>query len=104
MKLLVLSTHGCMQLLVLWSMPQPYSSLQGTSPSSSRKRVDLPLKDKIKLIKKSEQHRITQASVAKEFGVSTSQVSRLMKAKEDILKQFLLKKQRTLCSYFTTAS
>ena len=49
--------HACMQLLVLLSM---------ASSSSSRKRVDLPLKDKIKLIKKAEQHGITQASVAKE--------------------------------------
>ena len=40
------------------------------------------------MIKKAEQHGITQASVAKEFGMSTSQVSRLVKAKEDILKQF----------------
>ena len=64
-----------MQLLILLSM-------------ASRKRVYLPLKDKIKLIKKTEQHGITQASVAKEFGGSTFQASRLVKANEDILKQF----------------
>ena len=55
---------------------------------NSHLTLDLPLKDKVKLIKKAKQHGITQASLAKEFGVSTSQVSRLMKAKEDILKEF----------------
>ena len=39
------------------------------------------------MIKKSEQHVITQTLVAKKFGMSTSQVPRLVKAKEDILKQ-----------------
>ena len=61
-----------MQLLILLSMVS----------SSSRKRVDLPLK----MIRKAEQHGITQVSVAKEFGVCTSQV---LKAKEDILKQHM---------------
>ena len=44
--------HACMQLLVLLPM----------ASSNSRKR-SVPLKDKV-LIKKAEQHGITQASVA----------------------------------------
>ena len=54
--------------------------------STSKKRVNLPLNDKVKLIKWAEQS-WNYPSIS---FVSISQVSRLLKAKEDILKHLKL--------------
>ena len=43
------------------------------------KRVDLSLSEKVKLVSELKLHGVTQASVAKKYGVSTSQVSRKSK-------------------------
>ena len=56
--------------------------------SSSKKRIDLSLADKVKLLKHLQLPGVSQASAAKKFGVSTSQVSRLVKAKQQIFDQF----------------
>ena len=52
------------------------------------KRVDLSLSEKVKLVSELELPGVTQASVAKKYGVSTSQVSRLSKKKEDLVRDF----------------
>ena len=52
------------------------------------KRKDLPLSEKVNLLKALEAPGVTQVAIAKEFGVSTSQVSRLSKSKDDILKTY----------------
>ena len=49
------------------------------------KRVDLSLSEKVKLVSELELPGVTQASVTKKNGVSTSQVSRLSK-KEDLVR------------------
>ena len=52
------------------------------------KRKDLPLSEKVNLLRALEAPGVTQVAIAKEFGVSTSQVSRLVKSKDDILKTY----------------
>ena len=49
------------------------------------KRVNLFLSEKVKLVSKLELPVVTQAYVAKKYGVSTSQVSCLSKKKEDLV-------------------
>lgn len=56
--------------------------------AEKRKRVDLPLAQKVELLKALESPVVSQATVAKKFAVSTSQVSRLVKGKVEILQQF----------------
>ena len=51
------------------------------------KRVDLSLSEKVKLVLELELLGVTQASVAKKYGVLTSQMSRLSK-KEDLVRDF----------------
>ena len=51
-------------------------------------RIDLSLAEKVKLLKVLDSPGVKQAAHARKFGVSTSQVSRLAKAKEEILEQF----------------
>ena len=52
------------------------------------KRVDLSLSDKVKLVSELELPGVTQASIAKKYGVSTSQVSCLSKKKDDLIRDF----------------
>ena len=52
------------------------------------KRVDLPLAKKVALVRELEVPGTTQVSVAKKFGVSTSQVSRLQKKKGELVRQY----------------
>ena len=49
------------------------------------KQVDLSLSEKVKLMSELEVSGVTQASVAKKYGVSTSQVSHLSKNKDDLV-------------------
>ncbi|RXM29615.1 hypothetical protein EOD39_2230 [Acipenser ruthenus] len=56
--------------------------------SEKRKRVDLPLAQKSELLKELASPVVSQAAVAKKFGMSTSQVSRLVNGKDETLKQF----------------
>ena len=53
---------------------------------AAAKRRDLCLSDKVDILKQLKSPGVTQASLAKRFGVSTSQVSRIVKGKE-ILEQ-----------------
>ena len=48
------------------------------------KRVDLSLADKVKIVRESELPGVSQASLARKYGVSTSQVSRLVKNKHEL--------------------
>ena len=48
--------------------------------------MDLSLGDKVKLVRESELPGVTQASLAKKYGVSTSQVSRIVKNKRELVK------------------
>ena len=52
------------------------------------KRVDLSLSEKVKLVSELEQPGVTQASVARKYRVSTSQVSCLSKKKDDLVRDF----------------
>lgn len=52
------------------------------------KRVDLSLAQKVALLKELEVPGTTQVSVAVKFGVSTSQVSRLVKNKDELVRQY----------------
>ena len=52
------------------------------------KQVDLSLSEKVKLVPELELPGVTQESVAKKYGVSTSQVSRLSKKKDDFIRDF----------------
>ena len=52
------------------------------------KLVDLSLSEKVKLVSELELPGVTQASVAKKYGVSTSQVSCPSKKKEDLVRDF----------------
>ena len=51
------------------------------------KRVNLSLSEKVKLVSELELPGVTQASVAKKYGVSTLQMSHLFK-KEDLVRDF----------------
>ena len=51
------------------------------------KRVDLSLSEKVKLVSELKLPGVTQVSVVKKYGISTSQVSRLSK-KEDLIRDF----------------
>ena len=51
------------------------------------KRVDLSLSEKVKLVSELELPGVTQTSVAKKYGVSTSQASHPSK-KEDLVRDF----------------
>ena len=51
------------------------------------KRVDLLLSEKVKLVAELELTGVTQESVAKKYGVSTSHVSRLSKT-DDFIRVF----------------
>ena len=55
---------------------------------AAAKRRDLHLSDKVDILKQLESPGVTQASLAKRFGVSTSQVWHIVKFKGEILKQF----------------
>ena len=52
------------------------------------KRVDLILAKKVALVRELEVLGTTQVSVAKKFGMSTSQVSHLQKKKEQLVRQY----------------
>ena len=52
------------------------------------KQVDLSLSEKVKLVSELELPGVTQASVAKKYGVSTSQVLCLSKKGEDLVRDF----------------
>ena len=52
------------------------------------KRVDLSLSEKVKLVPELELPGVTQASAVRKYGISTSQVSRLSKKKDDLVRGF----------------
>ncbi|KAI6649846.1 Tigger transposable element-derived protein 4-like isoform X4 [Oopsacas minuta] len=57
--------------------------------TTSKSRNDLALQEKVKLLKEFEvRGRVTQKSVAVKYGISTSQVSRLVSLKDEIFEQF----------------
>ena len=55
---------------------------------ATSKRVDLSLADKVKIVNEMKLPGITQVQVAKKFGVSTSQLSRIVKMKDDLIRDF----------------
>ena len=52
-----------------------------------RKRVDLPLSDKVKVVNMLKEKQ-SQTEIARKLGISQSQVSRLAKNQDEILKQW----------------
>ena len=58
---------------------------------AATKRVDLSLSGKAEILKQLELPGVTQVFLAKKFGISTSQVSLIVKAKEEIREQFALR-------------
>ena len=63
-------------------------SLSKSPLMATSKRIDLDLHDKVKLLKEFEVSGATQMSIALKYGVSKSQVSRLVALKDKICDQF----------------
>jgi hypothetical protein len=55
---------------------------------ATSKCVDLSLADQVKIVNELKLPGITQVQVVKKFGVSTSQLSRIIKVKDDTIRDF----------------
>ena len=62
---------------------------------AASKHVDLSLRYKVKILKELEAPGAEQVQVTKQFGVSTLQVSKMVKEKVDILRDFKTGANRT---------
>ncbi|XP_014661713.1 PREDICTED: tigger transposable element-derived protein 4-like isoform X2 [Priapulus caudatus] len=78
------------QSLKVQAVSNEFSSDQNihSNMASAKKRVDLPLSKKVEVLRHLELPEITQVAAAKKYGISTSQISRLLKAKAIILADY----------------